>query len=300
MCRLAGVARSTYYAWRARLQRPADWTRKPSTGRPRRGYVWTETGDKVAEGQVLEWLTAYVLDPEGQAYGYRKLTTWLRREHGLRINKKTVYRILREADLVQGQPLRPAQCRPERAIAVNRVVTAPNQLWEIDLKYGYSVGADRFFYLCSVIDVFDRSIVGYHLGTQCTARQALGALQGAVRDRQADWGDTPPVIRSDNGPQFIARAWAEGCQALAIHHERIPNATPNKNAHIESWHSLLEAECWRNQVFETIAEGYTVTVDWIQHYNTRRMHGSLQDWAPAQFYTWWRAGTAPAIKAVHC
>ena len=124
------MARSTYYAWRTRLQRPTDWTRKPSTGRPRRGYVWTEAGDKVAEGQVLEWLTTYVLDPEGHAYGYRKLTTWLRREHGIRINKKTVYRILREADLVQGQPLRPAHSDPNgswRSIARSRLPTSSLQ-----------------------------------------------------------------------------------------------------------------------------------------------------------------------------
>ena len=300
MCRLARVARATYYAWRARQQRPASWTPQHGGGRPRRGYVWTQTGTKVAEGQVLEWLTEYITAGEGQHYGYRKLTTWLRRTQGLIINKKTVYRILREADLLQGQPLRPAHDRPPRIRAVNRVVIGPHQLWETDLQYGYVAGEDRFFYLCSVMDVFDRSILAYHIGAHCTARQALGALQGAVRARQADWAETPPVIRTDNGPQFIAQAWAEGCATLGVIHERIPNATPNKNAHIESWHSLLEANCWRNQVFATFAEAYTVTAEWIQFYNERRMHGSLHDWSPAQYYAWCRAGTAPPIKAIHC
>ena len=83
-------------------------------------------------------------------------------------------------------------------------------------------------------------------------------------------------------------------------HERIPVATPNKNAHIESWHSLLEAECWRNPVFDTLVEGYTVTTEWMAFYNERRMHGSLHDWAPAQYYTQYGAGTAPPINAVHC
>ena len=102
------MARSTYYAWRIRQQRPASWTPKHEGGRPRRGYVWTQTGTKVPEGHVLEWLTEYITAGEGQHYGYRKPTTWLRREQGLVINKKTVYRILREADLLQGHPLRPA------------------------------------------------------------------------------------------------------------------------------------------------------------------------------------------------
>ncbi|WP_157782283.1 IS3 family transposase [Sulfobacillus thermosulfidooxidans] len=102
------MARATYYAWRARRQRPASWTPKRGGGRPRRGYVWTANDTKVAEGQVLEWLSEFIMAGDGQAYGYRKLTTWLRREHGLIINKKTVYRLLRSADLLQGQPLRPS------------------------------------------------------------------------------------------------------------------------------------------------------------------------------------------------
>ncbi len=55
--------------------------------------------------------------------------------------------------------------------------------------------------------------------------------------------------------------------------ERIPNATPNKNAHIESWHSVPEAECWRNQIFDTFAEAYMVTGDWMTFYNEQRMQG---------------------------
>ncbi|WP_082343695.1 DDE-type integrase/transposase/recombinase [Sulfobacillus thermosulfidooxidans] len=91
-----------------------------------------------------------------------------------------------------------------------------------------------------------RSILAYHIGSHCPAVQAFRALQGAVRARQADWGKTVPVIRTDNGPQFVAQAWATGCQALGMTHERIPVATPNKNAPSESWHRGLETECWRN------------------------------------------------------
>lgn len=46
-----------------------------------------------------------------------------------------------------------------------------------------------------------------------------------------------------------------------------PVATPNKNAHIESWHSLLEGKCWRNTVFQTWAEAYTMTAEWVLREN---------------------------------
>ncbi|PSR24871.1 MAG: hypothetical protein C7B47_13780 [Sulfobacillus thermosulfidooxidans] len=123
----------------------ASWTPKRGGGRPRRGSVGTINDTKVAERQVLEWLSALIIAGDGQAYGYRQWTTWLRREHGLITNKKTVYRLLRSADLLQEQPLRPSGNRLPRVLAVNRVVTGPNPLGEIDWKYGYIAGEDRFF-----------------------------------------------------------------------------------------------------------------------------------------------------------
>ena len=63
------------------------------------------------EGQVLEWLSEFIATPDGQAYGYRKLTTWLRREHQLVINKMSVYRLLAEADLLQGRRFPAASAR---------------------------------------------------------------------------------------------------------------------------------------------------------------------------------------------
>lgn len=253
------------------------------------------------EGHVLEWLSEYIQTPDGQAYGYRKLTVWLRREHELQINKKSVYRLLDEAGLLQGRRFPAAAGRPARQLARNRVVTGPNQLWETDLKYGYVSGVDRFFYLCSVIDVFDRSILAYHIGWTCTAQQALRALHAAAERRRTDWDPrTAPTIRTDNGPQFTSHAWADGVAALGIEHERIPNATPNKNAHIESWHSILERDCLGNQIFNTLAEAYETLAIWITYYNERRMHGSLHDWPPAHFYQGALRGDAPPIPAIHC
>ena len=117
LCRLAGVARSTYYAWRGRL-----------------GYRDTTGGQHVAEGPIAEWLSEAVAGA-GRAYGYRQLTAGLRREHPWVINQKPVYRLCREAHLLRH--LRPATGpRPPRTLAVHRTVTVPNRLWEMDLKYG--------------------------------------------------------------------------------------------------------------------------------------------------------------------
>ncbi len=55
-----------------------------------------------------------------------------------------------------------------------------NQLWEVDIKYGYIAGEDRFFYLMSIIDVYDRVIIDYHMGLTCEGMHAAHILERAL------------------------------------------------------------------------------------------------------------------------
>jgi putative transposase len=64
------------------------------------------------------------------------------------------------------------------------------------------------------------------------------------------------VIRSDNGPQFISHAFQEGIQEFETEHERIPPRTPNMNAHIESYHRILEDKCFKRHQFQSYEEAY--------------------------------------------
>ncbi len=83
------------------------------------------------------------------------------------------------------------------------------------------------------------------------------------------------MIRSDNGPQFRAKAFVEALQKLGIIHERIPVNSPNLNAYIESFHSILEDECYSRNEFETFQEAYEVVNNYLDYYNNRRRHGSI-------------------------
>ncbi|MBA4493259.1 integrase core domain-containing protein [Paenactinomyces guangxiensis] len=83
------------------------------------------------------------------------------------------------------------------------------------------------------------------------------------------------MLRTYNGPQFI-------CHEFEILHKRIP-PTPNKNAHIESFHSSLEKECLIKHEFQSYPEIYQAVTDYIDFYNKRRIHGSLYDLSPYEF-----------------
>ncbi|MQL52352.1 DDE-type integrase/transposase/recombinase [Desulfofundulus thermobenzoicus] len=169
-------------------------------------------------------------------------------------------------------------------LPVGRLVTASNQLWEVDIKYGYIAGEDRFFFIMPVIDVYDRCIVDYHIGLCCEAKDAVATLKRALFKRQLFTAAEKPVIRSDNGPQFISNLFDITCRELSMEHERIPFKTPNLNAHIESFHSILEEECLSRHEFSSYAEAYETVTGFIWHYNNVRIHSATHYLAPAECY----------------
>jgi putative transposase len=64
---------------------------------------------------------------------------------------------------------------------------------------------------------------------------------------------------------------------------QIPVKTPNKNAYIESFHSIIECECYRRNCFDSFEEAFTAVDRFIRYYNNRRIHGSLLDYSPAEY-----------------
>ncbi len=278
VCAALGLPRGTYYAWRHRLLRESPSEAAPSRGRVVPGYSLTRQGQKVPDGQIMEWIVE-ILEDENAAYGYEKLTWRLRRRFDLTVNKKKVYRLCREMELLW--PQRQKKTVYPRRLPRNWVITRPNQLWQTDLKYGYIAGEDRFFYLQGIIDVCDRSIMAYHLGLTCRAADAARTLAQAVAIRKAEWQE-PPVIRTDNGPQFIAGKFEQQCHTLNLDHERIPVHSPNYNAYIESWHAQLERECLAREEFITYADAYRVVTQWIHDYNTIRIHRRLDYRSPME------------------
>ncbi|PTY81890.1 hypothetical protein B5V88_02120 [Heyndrickxia sporothermodurans] len=99
-----------------------------------------EDGQKVSDEQIKEYLLEEIAG-DGFNYGYRKLTKLLRRKYHLIINKKKVYRLCKELDILR--PQRQKKVSYPRKLARNRTIKSSNKLWEIDIKYGYIEGEDR-------------------------------------------------------------------------------------------------------------------------------------------------------------
>ncbi|MFC8638725.1 IS3 family transposase [Heyndrickxia sporothermodurans] len=277
MLKIIGISRSTYYYQKNyRVEE-----KKVSEGRPAPGYSIKEDGQKVSDEQIKEYLLEEIAG-DGFNYGYRKLSKLLRRKYNLIINKKKVYRLCKELDILR--PQRQKKISYPRKLARNRTIKSSNKLWEIDIKYGYIEGEDRFFFVLSIIDVYDRSIVEYYMGLSCTAKDLKQTLLRALFKRRQINEREKPVIRTDNGPQFISHTFEEFCKKYTLEHERIPPKTPNMNAHIESFHRIFEDDCLSRWQYETYAQAYESVAEFMVFYNERRMHSSILDLSPNEFY----------------
>ena len=160
----------------------------------------------------------------------------------------------------------------------------------MDIKYGYVTGVRRHFYLASIIDVYDRNIVSHHRGKACDTKDIIQMVHRALLKRDVFAGEKRLVIRTDNGPQFISNAFHSYSEEMGFEHERTPNRTPNKNAYIESFHSVLERDCYQRNSFETYQQAFDTVDRYIRFYNERRLHGSLHDLSPTEYLRQYLAG----------
>lgn len=279
-----GLAPSTYYdhmkgSVRENAQQDASSKKKP--GRKIPGFSLNEKQEQVFDDKIKEKIID-IISGDGFPYGYKKITVTLQEDYYIIINHKKTYRLCKELDVLR--PQRKIHDKRPRKLAKKEEITASNQQWQMDLKYGYITGMDKFFFQLSLIDVYDRTIIDYHLGLSAKAKDACRVLTNALKKRGLKPGMNLPVIRTDNGPQFIAKIFALTCHEWQLEHERIPVKTPNMNAYIESFHSILEDECYGRNEFMSFTEAYKVISEYMNYYNNRRRHGSIGYAAPAKYY----------------
>jgi putative transposase len=281
------VAESTFYNRKKQRAQKTNVVTKTISNEVRRGRPCTEysetwDGRFISNEQIKEWLLELV-EGEEQEYGYKLLAKCIRDTHQLRFGNKKSYRLCKELEILQMQ--RKKKPKHPRRLPKNHTVTGPNQLWQMDIKYGYVHGSNRFFFVLSIIDVFDRVIVNYYQGTVCGAKHACKTVKEALAIRVKE-GEPLPMIRTDNGPQFVSAAFGDMCEELGIIHERIPPKTPNMNAYIESFHSLVERNLFSKYEYESLGQAFASVDQYIDFYNHRRMHGSLKNMAPEKFSKW--------------
>jgi putative transposase len=215
-------------------------------------------------------------------YGYRRIWALLRFGDGLLINRKRVYRLMRQKRWL----VRQRQVTPKPRVQRSRSRTQRrNERWAMDVTH-IACGRDGWAHLTAVIDCYDREIVGYEFALRGRANEAERALEAACLYRFGTLrplGKTP-VVRSDNGLIFQSRQFRAACRFYRLDQEYITPYTPEQNGLIERFFRSLKEECVWQHTFTNFTEAKIIITNWIQWYNEERPHQALGCQSPKQYH----------------
>lgn len=219
-------------------------------------------------------------------YGYRFVRVFLERD-GLRMSADRAYRLWRSAGLQVPRK------RPRRRVAASRPrpmpPTAANHVWAYDFVFDACANGQQIKCL-TVVDEWTRECLAIDVGKSIRSGRVIEVLAQLVSVRGA-----PRFLRSDNGPEFIARAVLRWLADEGINTAHIDPGKPWQNGTNESFNASFRNECLSMEWFRHRAEAEVVIETWRRHYNDVRPHSSLDYRTPTESR---RANNPPAELAI--
>ena len=211
------------------------------------------------------------------AVGYINITEDLK-TYGFVINKKKVYRLMKENRLLLGSVIRGEN--EKRRFVTWRVQQASRPMEQLcmDIKYVHIAGEKKNALLLTVLDVYSRSIVGQVLWWRIRKEHVIWLLHQILQQQQT----RKITLRNDNGSQFVANVVRQYLADQGITQEFTHVATPEENCFIEAYHSIVEKQLLQFCEFADINEAKQVFDRWKTFYNERKRHGSLGRKTPNQ------------------
>ena len=221
-----------------------------------------------------------LLSDNGPSYIAGELAVRFTDERRYFVSEATVYRLLKAHDLITS----PAYVVIKAADQFHTKTTRVNEMWQTDFTYFKIIGWG-WMYLSTVLDDFSRYIIAWKLCTNMRAEDVTDTLDLALEASGCDSATVlhKPRLLSDNGPSYIAGELAEYIEARKMSHVRGAPMHPQTQGKIERWHQTL-----KNRI---LLENYFLPGDleaqieaFVEHYNHRRYHESLNNVTPADAY----------------
>ena len=217
-----------------------------------------------------------VLKPWAQRhprYGYRRVWALLRRQ-GIRVNHKRLYRLWREHRF----NVRTRRRRKQGGPPLLRLPKAsrPNEIWAYDFVHDRCANGEALKCLV-VVDEYSRMCLAIEVGGRVDARQVIAVLKGLIH---AD--GMPRYIRSDNGPEFVAKAIQSWLATSGIGTAYIEPGKPWQNGAAESFIGKFRDECLNVEWFLSRREARVIIEQYRRQYNEERPHSSLDYRTPAE------------------
>lgn len=222
-------------------------------------------------------------------FGYRRISRLLQRE-GFQAGFDRVYRLWRREGLkVPKKPRKKRRLGSSKNGCDRLSVERKNHVWAWDFIFDRTSTGTSLKWL-SVVDEFTRECLCLKVARRMTSRDIIEVLRGLFLAH-----GVPEHIRSDNGPEFIAKGLREWLERSSVGPLYIEPGSPWENGYAESFHSKVRDEFLGCEVFESLRTATSLGSSWRRQYNEVRPHSSLGYRTPAEFArTCGPSATAPA------
>jgi len=264
MCRVLSVTAAGYYAWR----------RRPIAPRRLRNALLIESIRQAhAQSRGL--------------YGSPRVHRQLRRD-GVCCCENTVARLMKQhqirSRIKRRFKLRTTDSAHEHPIAPNTLARnfarrRPDQAWAADIT---AIPTDQgWLFLCAVIDLCSRRIVGWNIADHLRAAAAIDALKMALRHRRPVAG---LLHHSDRGVQYACGEYRRLLAAHGLHRSMSRSGNCYDNAVMESFFKTFKAELVHHERYATHQQARQSVYEYIEiFYNRQRLHSALDYQSPCGY-----------------
>jgi len=213
-------------------------------------------------------------------YGYRRITQILKRE-GSRVNYKRILRLMREMNLQALYPKknlsRPGANHKIYPYLLKELnIDRPNQVWASDITYIKL--PQGVVYLVALIDLYSRYIVAWELSNCIDRTFCMVMLEKAFKK------GTPEIVNTDQGAQFTSQEWISRLEQEGIRISMDGVGRCMDNIYIERFWRTLKYEDMHLMAYEDMRDAHEKISDYINFYNSERLHSSLGYKTPTEVY----------------
>ncbi|WP_433850417.1 IS3 family transposase [Brucella pseudogrignonensis] len=266
-----GIPRPTFYRWYDRFQTHGVEGLEERTSAASR--VWNRIPDDIRDCIIALALDHADLSP-------RELVVKFTDTESYFVSEASVYRLLKAHDLVTS----PAYIVIKANDEFKDKTTRPNEMWQTDFTYLKVIGWG-WLYLSTILDDYSRYIIAWKLCTSMKVDDVTDTLDLALAASGCDKVKVEhrPRLLSDNGSCYVASDLGEWLEKYKIDQVHGAPGHPQTQGKIERWHQTLKNRILlENYFFKEDLE--TQIAAFVEHYNHRRYHESLDNLTPADVY----------------
>ena len=266
LCESLHICRSAYYKW---LKREPSQHQKTNE-------------------QLIEWIKELYGEQNG-ILGYRQMTITINRTYDVNYNKKRIYRlmqILHLKSVCRKKKYNYIKSTPE-IIAENVLnrefyADSPNEKWLTDVtEFKYYVGTEvKKLYLSAILDIYDRRIVAYKIGTSNNNQLVFDTFDEAIENSPT----AHPLFHSDRGFQYTNKAFHSKLMEAGMRQSMSRVGRCIDNGPMEGFWGILKSEMYYLKKFTSQEELTQAIENYIDFYNTKRFQLKLKCMTPMEFH----------------